>query len=126
MMYRVAVRHDFIARHYLIGGDWGAENTPHAHHYVLELELAGEKLDRHNYLVDITEIEAEMNVLIARYRDHLLNELPEFKGTNPSLEYFARLLCESLSRAIGADNISMLTVRLWENESAWAGFSLER
>ena len=27
-MYTVAVRRDLIARHYLIGGDWGAENNP--------------------------------------------------------------------------------------------------
>jgi 6-pyruvoyltetrahydropterin/6-carboxytetrahydropterin synthase len=32
-MYTVAVRRDFIAQHYLIGGDWGAENELHAHHY---------------------------------------------------------------------------------------------
>jgi 6-pyruvoyltetrahydropterin/6-carboxytetrahydropterin synthase len=32
-MYTVAVRRDFIAQHYRIGGDWGAENELHAHHY---------------------------------------------------------------------------------------------
>ena len=59
-MYRVAVRRDFIAQHYLIGGDWGAENQKHSHHYVLELELGGETLDQHNYLVDIVEIERQI------------------------------------------------------------------
>ena len=30
-MYTVSVKRDFIARHFLIGGDWGRENEPHAH-----------------------------------------------------------------------------------------------
>ena len=42
-MYTLAVRRDFIARHFLIGGDWGAENFPNSHHYVLELQLEGKK-----------------------------------------------------------------------------------
>ena len=31
-MYKVAVTREFIANHFLIGGDWGDENKPHAHH----------------------------------------------------------------------------------------------
>jgi 6-pyruvoyltetrahydropterin/6-carboxytetrahydropterin synthase len=123
-MYRVAVRKDFISHHYLIGGDWGSENLPHSHHYLLELELAGEVLDRHNYLVDIVEIEARMNRLVGYYRDRLLNELPEFLGTNPSLELFASLLCTALAVDL-PENIRTASVRLWENEQAWAGFSVE-
>jgi 6-pyruvoyltetrahydropterin/6-carboxytetrahydropterin synthase len=125
-MYRVAVKKDFIAQHYLIGGDWGAENLPHSHHYVLELELAGESLDQHNYLVDIVEIETLMNAQVGYYRDRLLNDLPEFANTNPSLELFASILCQTLAGQMRAANIHTVTVRLWENETAWAGFSLER
>ena len=40
-MYTLAVRRDFIARHFLIGGDWGPENFPNSHHYILELQLKG-------------------------------------------------------------------------------------
>ncbi len=125
-MYRVAVRRGFIAQHYLIGGDWGPENEKHSHPYVLELELSGEVLDRHNYLVDIVEIERLLNAQIGYYRERTLNDLPEFQAINPSLELFARLLCEALARQIRAENIRTVCVRLWENESAWASFSVER
>jgi 6-pyruvoyltetrahydropterin/6-carboxytetrahydropterin synthase len=67
-----------------------------------------------------------MNAQIAYYRDHLLNNLPEFKDTNPSLEHFARLLCETFARHIPAANIRAIVVRLWENEAAWAGYTVER
>jgi 6-pyruvoyltetrahydropterin/6-carboxytetrahydropterin synthase len=125
-MYRVCVQKDFIAQHFLIGGDWGPENLLHSHHYTLELELAGTALDQHNYLVDIVDIENQLNQTIATYRDRTLNDLAEFKDTNPSLEYFARLLCETLEQAILAANIQKITVRLWETPTAWAGYQVER
>jgi len=87
-MYTVAVKRDFVAQHFLIGGDWGAENTLHSHHYAIEVQLEGDRLDRHGYLVDIVEIEQALNALVAHYRDHTLNELPEFAGLNPSIEHF--------------------------------------
>jgi 6-pyruvoyltetrahydropterin/6-carboxytetrahydropterin synthase len=42
-MYTVAVQRDFISGHFLVGGDWGAENKPHAHHYVVEVRLDREE-----------------------------------------------------------------------------------
>ena len=35
-MYTLSVKRDFIARHYLIGGDWGPENFPNSHHRGVE------------------------------------------------------------------------------------------
>jgi 6-pyruvoyltetrahydropterin/6-carboxytetrahydropterin synthase len=125
-MYTVAVKRDFIAQHFLIGGDWGAENDRHSHHYQIELQLHGAELDRHGYLVDIVAIEAALDALVARYRDCTLNELPEFAGLNPSIEHFSRILCEALNGDIQAPNIRVLTVRLWENDIAWAAYRLER
>jgi 6-pyruvoyltetrahydropterin/6-carboxytetrahydropterin synthase len=125
-MYTVAVKRDFVAQHFLIGGDWGAENERHSHHYAVELQLQGRELDTHGYPVDIVDIEHHLEALINRYRDHTLNDLPEFAGLNPSIEHFARILAESLSGSIAAANISILTVKLWENEIAWASFRLER
>lgn len=125
-MYQVAVKRDFIARHFLIGGDWGAENQEHSHHYLLELELAGERLDEHGYLVDILEIEARLEQQVSFFRDQTLNGLPQFQGMNPSIEHFSSILCQALSAAIGAANVSKITVRLWENALAWASYELER
>lgn len=121
-MYTVAVQRDFIAQHYLIGGDWGAENDLHSHHYVVELQLHGDELDQHGYLVDIVEIEQQLEAQLNHYRDHTLNDLPEFAGLNPSIEHFARLLAKALSEHIHAENIHSLTVQLYENEIAWASY----
>ena len=121
-MYSVAVQRDFIAQHYLIGGDWGLENQIHSHHYRVELQLEGAYLDKHGYLVDIVDIENALKAQVDYYRDRILNDLPEFTGLNPSLEHFSRILCQALVASIHAPNIQMVRVKLWENEIAWASY----
>jgi len=125
-MYTLGVRRDFIARHYLIGGDWGSENSPNSHHYVLELKLEGKELDQHGYLVDIVDVEKHLDEIVNYYKEQMLNDKPEFAGLNPSIEHFARILATSLSERIKAANITELEVVLWENESAWAAYELKR
>jgi len=124
-MYTVTVKRDFIAQHYLIGGDWGDENEPHAHHYVVEVRLEGRTLDDHGYLTDICEIESTLDEQVARYRDAMLNELPEFKGLNPSIEHFARFLNQRIAENIQTHHLRAMAVRLWENEWAWAQYREE-
>lgn len=125
-MYTVAVARDFVAQHALIGGDWGAENRWHSHHYRVELRLEGPRLDRHGYLVDIVDIERHLDEVIAGYRDRTLNDLPAFAGLNPSIEHFARILCEALDARIRAATLSALAIVIWENEIAWAAYRQER
>ena len=123
-MYTIAVKRQFVAQHFLIGGDWGAENEKHSHHYTIELQLQGPTLDQHGYLVDIVDIESHLDKLVAHYRDHTLNDLPEFAGLNPSIEHFSRILCHALAERIRAETLTAVTVRLWENDIAWASYRL--
>lgn len=124
-MYTVAVKRDFVAQHYLVGGDWGAENELHSHHYYLEVQLHGENLDQHGYLVDIVDIEGNLDQLVDEYRDQTLNEMPAFEDLNPSIEHFSRILCSQLAQRIQAATLNAITVQLWENEIAWASFRLD-
>ena len=119
-MYTVAVTRDLIAQHYLVGGDWGAENLLHSHHYRLELQLKGSSLDEHNYLVDIVEIEDYLDELVSGFSDRTLNDLPEFAGMNPSLECFAHIFCQRIAARFLDSRIVEVVVKLWEHEHAWA------
>jgi len=126
MMYTVAVQRDFIAQHYLIGGDWGAENEKHSHHYKLELQLSGSELDRHGYMVDIVDIESHLDALVETYRDRTLNDMPGFENLNPSIERFSQRLCQELASRINAANILSIRVKLWENNIAWAAYEIDQ
>jgi 6-pyruvoyltetrahydropterin/6-carboxytetrahydropterin synthase len=123
--YTLAVQRDFIARHYLVGGDWGSENELHSHHYRVEVQLEGKILDEHGYLVDIMALEAHLQELAAYYRDRVLNDLPEFAGLNPSIEHLARIWGQELLGRL-KEPLSAVTVRIWENNIAWAAYREER
>jgi 6-pyruvoyltetrahydropterin/6-carboxytetrahydropterin synthase len=125
-MYTVNVKRDFVAQHYLIGGDWGEENKKHSHHYQVELQLEGKALDQHGYMVDIVEIESHLNQQVAYFKDQTLNDLPEFREKNPSIEHFASIMCQGLASRISAPNVNAVTVKLWENDIAWASYRLIR
>jgi 6-pyruvoyltetrahydropterin/6-carboxytetrahydropterin synthase len=123
-VYTLAVQRDFIAQHYLVGGDWGDENSPHAHHYRLELQMEADTLDNHGYCVDIVAVEAALDAFVARYRDKMLNDQPAFAGINPSIEHFTRIACNELAEQMAAPNLTALRVRIWENDIAWAAFTI--
>lgn len=124
-MYTLAVQRDFVAQHYLIGGDWGAENFWHSHHYRLELQLEADELDQHGYCVDIVHVERNLDAVVVHFRDKTLNDLPEFAGLNPSIEHFSRIVCQMLAQQISAANLRALTVRIWENQIAWTSYRME-
>ena len=121
-MYTLAVSRAFEARHYLVGGDWGPENEPHAHAYRAEVRLTSDHLDPHDYIVDLEVLEALLDRIVARYRGHLLNDLPEFAGRNPSIEHFSRCFFDQLVDGLGREGFSAIEVRLWETAEAWAAY----
>jgi 6-pyruvoyltetrahydropterin/6-carboxytetrahydropterin synthase len=126
--YSVGVLRDFIASHFLVGGDWGRENQPHAHQYRLEVVFTGDALDRHGYLLDIAVVKDHLDRVVGRFENRMLNDLPELEGRNPGLEPFARLLGEALARglvpALPPGTLTALTVKLWENEAAYATYTI--
>lgn len=123
-MYRLGITRDFSAQHYLIGGDWGAENQLHSHHYRVEALVRGSELDEHGYLVDIVQVERALNDVIETFRDRTLNEMDAFRELNPSLERFAHLFWKLLNETMSMSG-RMLTVKLWENETDYATYGYE-
>ena len=124
-MYTTAVKQSFVAQHFLIGGDWGAENQKHSHAYQIEVQLSGETLDEHGYMVDIVDITRALEEQCAYFRDQTLNELPEFAGLNPSIEHLSRIFCHAFIARIHAINLSRARVQIWESDIAWSAYEME-
>jgi 6-pyruvoyltetrahydropterin/6-carboxytetrahydropterin synthase len=117
---RLTVRREFVAQHYLTVPDPGPEGEVHSHVFTAEVEFAGPELGEYGYLVDIDAVEAVLDDLEARYRDTLLNDLPEFGDANPSVERFAELFGDRVAAALDDPTPTRLTVRMWEDDIAWA------
>jgi 6-pyruvoyltetrahydropterin/6-carboxytetrahydropterin synthase len=119
-MYRLTVRREFIAQHFLTVPDPGPEGEVHSHDFTAEVEFAGPELGEYGYLVDIDAVEAGLDALEDRYRDTLLNDLPEFGDANPSVERFARVFGDRFVEYLDDPTPTRLTVRMWEDDLAWA------
>lgn len=122
-MYALRVDRSFKAYHFLIGGDWGSENTHHSHEYRFEAIFEGPELNQHGYLLDIVDVEKAMDAQVSRYKEGTLNELEEFEGLNPSIEHFSRILWERMESIIDKTGLTSMTIRIWEDEFAWARFT---
>jgi 6-pyruvoyltetrahydropterin/6-carboxytetrahydropterin synthase len=119
-MFRLAVSRDFVAQHFLTVPNPGPEGEIHSHHFEAAVRFAGPELNDYGYLVDIDIVDDALDALEARYRDALLNDLPEFEGLNPSVERFARVFGDRLVERVPTAGIDRLRVRMWEDETAWA------
>jgi 6-pyruvoyltetrahydropterin/6-carboxytetrahydropterin synthase len=119
-MYRLSVSRAFIAQHFLTVPDPGPEGEVHSHRFTVDVRLTTPELNEYGYVVDIDAVHAALDDLEARYRDALLNDLPEFEGLNPSVEHFARLFGDRFVEAVPTEGITSLTVRIHEDDDAWA------
>jgi len=118
--YELTVTRDFVAQHFLTVPDPGPEGVPHSHHFTVEVRFGGPELGEYGYLVDIDDVEAILDELEERYRDALLNDLPEFEGLNPSVEHFARLFGDRVADTLTDSNPETLRIRMWEDDVSWA------
>ncbi|ELZ91286.1 6-pyruvoyl tetrahydrobiopterin synthase [Haloferax mucosum ATCC BAA-1512] len=121
-MYRVSVKRELIAQHYLTVPNPGPEGELHSHAFTVEVELAGPELDEHGYLVDIDDVKAALDATLSRYRDETMNDLVEFAGQNPSVERFAREVCSQFVEAANLTTPTRLSVRIWEDDVASATY----
>jgi len=121
-MYKLMVKKEFSAIHFLIGGDFGEENKKHSHSYELELEIEGSTLDKYNFLADIVEVEKTIDEVIDDFKDKILNERLEFKNQNPSLEYFSKILFTQFKEKLNISDNYRIIVNLWENKNAKVTF----
>ncbi len=121
-MYSTTVLTEFVAQHYLTVPNAGPEGDPHSHHYSVELCFRGPELNEFDYLVDIDDAEAALSSLADRYRDTMLNDLPEFEGYNPSVERFAKVIFERVTERVTDETVTELSVTIWEDDAAAASY----
>ncbi|SDN27794.1 6-pyruvoyltetrahydropterin/6-carboxytetrahydropterin synthase [Halogranum gelatinilyticum] len=121
-MYSVTVRRSFVAQHFLTVPDPGPEGELHSHHFTAEVGFHGPELNEYGYLVDIDDVKDAMATVIGRYRDTTLNDQDSFAGKNPSVEHFSRILCEEIVAHAEPEVPTKASVKLWEDDEAWARY----
>ncbi|MFW5716261.1 MAG: 6-carboxytetrahydropterin synthase [Spirochaetota bacterium] len=124
-MYSAGVSRPLRARHYL-NGDFGDESVPHSHPYRVEIVSRSRLLDENGFSTDIAALERVLEESLGEIDDVLLNDLAFFRDKQPSLENLALYLVRRIRTGLEALNkapAEPLEIRIWENDSAWAGFA---
>jgi len=124
-MYTLAIQREFVAQHFHTD-EWHDEKYLRSFRYKAELSIDSEELDGQGYIVDFEELGAQFEGVIDEFRDNTLSEVEDFDGFNPSIENFCRILCEKMDEALYAPNVVVISMKLWEEDTAWVAYDLER
>lgn len=118
-MYELKVITRFAAAHQLTMVGAKCENL-HGHNWKIEVVLTGDRLNDAGVLMDFGEIKAHLREIMGRLDHQFLNELPIFKGRQPSSERIAAFVAEQLGRAIGGPAVQVSRVSAWESDDTCA------
>jgi len=122
-MYEVTIRKSFSAAHLLreIGGKC---EELHGHNFIVEISAAAEMLNQEGLVIDFRLLKRWTDEVLDQIDHKYLNELPFFKGMNPSSENIARFLYERIGEKAKPAKIPLSRVTVWESESARVSYSL--
>lgn len=115
-MYFVTVRREFSADIQLTPSEPRAGANLRHHDYILEVRAEGQDTDESGFLINITRLESIVDGLLEPWKGALLNDLPDFRGENPTLETVARVACNGIAEQFVTKRIDTIQVTLWESE----------
>ena len=114
-MFEVSVRDHIASAHQLHGYD-GPCKDMHGHTWKIEMVVCGNDLDAVGILVDFKILKAKLKEVIMPLDHVVLNDLPVFKGINPSTENLARHIYRALRTNCAP--LSLKHVEVWESDTA--------
>jgi len=116
-MYEVAITQSFSSAQRLadIGGKC---EELHGHNFKVEVTVGGQALNSEGILIDFRLLKKFLKEIIDQMDHQHLNELPFFRGINPSSENIAHYIYKEMRHSVDAQNVKILRVKVWESENA--------
>ena len=119
-MYEVSIRKSFSAAHTLdIGGK--CEDL-HGHNFTVDITVRSQDLDSEGLVMDFRVLKGWTDEILNELDHTYLNDLPPFKGLNPSSESVARFIYDRIAEKVQNKNIIVSKVTVWESNTAWATY----
>ena len=120
-MYRVTLKESFSSAHSLWDYEGKFEDL-HGHDFKVEVDLEREELDKIGVVIDFLDVKPKLKKVLKRIDRVFMNELPEFKGKNTSVENMARFIYDALSKEVVKSGVTVRRVTVWETEDAGATY----
>lgn len=119
-MYEVTVRKSFSAAHKLnIGGKC---EELHGHNFTVDVTIASDDLNKEGLVVDFRILKGWTDEILDEFDHKFLNEIPFFKGTNPTSENIARFIFDRIAKKATAEKLRISQVTVWESNNACATY----
>ena len=116
-MYEVTIIKSFSAAHLLseIGGKC---EELHGHNFKVEVTLGAPDLNSEGILIDFRLVKKWLKDILDQMDHQHLNDLPFFKGKNPSSENIACIVYKEMQDKVTESGVKMLHVKVWESDTA--------
>ena len=114
-MYEIAIKGHLASAHYLPGYEGPCKNL-HGHTWMVEVVIAGERLDNVGMVADFAVLKSKLRDFLSALDHVCLNDLAYFKKVNPTTENIARYIYQNFANVISP--LKIRKVQVWESDSA--------
>jgi 6-pyruvoyltetrahydropterin/6-carboxytetrahydropterin synthase len=121
-MYEVSITESFSSAHKLadIGGKC---EELHGHNFKVEVTLGGSTLNANGLLIDFRLVKKYLKEILGHMDHQHLNELPFFRGVNPSSENLAHYIYNAMGHFVVTHNVKIVRIKVWESENSAVTYS---
>lgn len=116
MPFTISKEVRFSASHQTIMPD-GVREPLHGHNYRARIHLEAPRLDDKGMVADFAIVKALALEAIAPLDHRHLNDLPEFRGAEPTAEMIARHIFDACARRLDDGRVKVVRVEVWESDN---------
>lgn len=120
-MYDLMIETQFASAHQLRGYKGKCE-TLHGHNWRVQVTVSAEKLNDIGLALDFHELKKMVGDVVSSLDHTFLNDIFPFTEINPSSEHISKWIYESLKKKVEQKNCSIVSVTVWESETASATY----
>ncbi|WP_405884104.1 6-carboxytetrahydropterin synthase [Streptomyces sp. NBC_01136] len=128
-MFSITVRDHLMIAHSFRGEVFGPAQRLHGATFLVDATFRRAELDDDNIVVDIGLATQELGAVVSALNYRNLDNEPDFKDTNTSTEFLAKVIADRLADRVhagalgeGAHGLAGITVTLHESHIAWASY----
>ena len=128
-MFSITVRDHLMIAHSFRGEVFGPAQRLHGATFLVDATFRRTELDDDNIVVDIGLATQELGAVVSELNYRNLDSEPDFKDTNTSTEFLAKVIADRLADRVhagglgeGAHGLTGITVTLHESHIAWASY----
>ena len=128
-LFSVTVRDHIMIAHSFRGEVFGPAQRLHGATFLVDATFRRAELDDDNIVVDIGLATQELGAVVSALNYRNLDDEPDFKNTNTSTEFLAKVIADRLAERVhagalgeGAQGLAGITVTLHESHIAWASY----